>query len=130
MTKKDLEQIKDIRAEIRMLDDEITRLRQQSLTASGLGDGMPHAHNAESPTERIAIQINELCEKVFKYRSDLVSFLTECLSEIYKIDDSTTRMIAKYRCVDGLPWAEISTILNMDRKTVTKKFGEWVDTIK
>jgi hypothetical protein len=130
MTKKDLEQIKDIRAEIRMLDDEITRLRQQSLTASGLGDGMPHAHNAESPTERIAIQINELCEKVFKYRSDLVLFLSDCLSEIYKIDDSTTRMIAKYRCVDGMQWAEISALVDTSERTAKRKYGEWLDTIK
>ena len=130
MTKKDLEQIKDIRAEIRMLDDEITRLRQQSLTASGLGDGMPHAHNAESPTERIAIQINELCEKAFKYRSDLVLFLSECLSEIYKIDDSTTRMIAKYRCVDGMQWAEISALVDTSERTAKRKYGEWLDTIK
>jgi len=130
MTKKELEQIKDIRAEIRMLDDEITRLRQQSLTASGLGDGMPHVHNAESPTERIAIQINELCEKVFRYRSDLVSFLSECLSEIYKIDDSTTRMIAKYRCVDGMQWAEISALVDTSERTAKRKYGEWLDTIK
>ena len=72
MTKKDIEQIKQYKLEIKMLETQITELREMySSSGSGLGDGMPHARSTTSKTERLAVQVYELSQKLVDLRSSL-----------------------------------------------------------
>ena len=72
MTKKDIEQIKQYKLEIKMLETQIDELRElYASSGSGLGDGMPHARSTTSKTERLAVQVYELSQKLVDLRSSL-----------------------------------------------------------
>lgn len=129
MTRKDIEEIADIRKEIQMLNDEIESLRQQSLTLGGASDGMPHSTNVGSPVEQIAIKILDLTRDLERRKIMLMEKLNRALIFIYTIDDSLTRMIVKYKCIDGLNYSEISAILGYDRSVIGKKYNAFFNEL-
>lgn len=130
MTKKDIEQIKQYKLEIKMLETQITKLREMySSSGSGLGDGMPHARSTTSKTERLAVQVYELSQKLVDLRSSLFILVKNAIDFVYTIPDSTTRMIVKYKCIDGMKLTEIAEIMGVDRTTVSKKYNAFMDTI-
>lgn len=130
MTKQELEQIKWYRKEIEMIDKQIEALRQQSLYPSGMGDGMPKGNSKTSQTEQIAIKIYELTNELNLFRTKLVSHIADAYNCIRKVPDSTTRMVAKYRCIDGLSFEKISAILDLNKRTVMKRYDEFILTLE
>lgn len=129
MTKKELEQIYWYQKEIKMLEEQIKALQESSLSGSGIGDGMPHLKSTTSKTERIALQVYELTNKLTQIKSSLFISVKNGIDFIYSIPDSTTRMIVKYKCLDGLSMGEIGVIMGIDRSTCSRKYNAFMKEI-
>ena len=130
MTKEDIKQIRAYQLEIKMLEKQIDELREMyASSGSGLGDGMPHARSTTSKTERLALQVYELTQKLVAKKNSLFILVKNAIDFVYTIPDSTTRMIVKYKCIDGLTMADIAEIMGVDRTTISKKYNAFMDTI-
>ena len=130
MTKQDIENIKHYKLEIKMLETQIAELRElYAPSGSGLGDGMPHARSTTSKTERLAVQVYELSQKLIEKKNSLFILVKNAIEFVYTIPDSTTRMIVKYKCIDGMKLTEIADIMGVDRTTVSKKYNAFMDSI-
>ena len=130
MTKEDIKQIRAYQLEIKMLETQIAELRDMyASSGSGLGDGMPHARSTTSKTERLALQVYELTQKLVEKKNSLFILVKNAIDFVYTIPDSTTRMIVKYKCIDGLTMADIAEIMGVDRTTISKKYNAFMDTI-
>ena len=129
MTKKELEQIYWYQKEIKMLEEQIKALQESSISGSGIGDGMPHSKSTTSKTERVAIQVYELTNKLTQIKSSLFISVKNGIDFIYSIPDSTTRMIVKYKCLDGLSMGEICVIMGIDRSTCSRKYNAFMKEI-
>ena len=129
MTKKELEQIYWYQKEIKMLEEQIKALQESSISGSGIGDGMPHSKSTTSKTERVAIQVYELTNKLTQIKSSLFISVKNGIDFIYSIPDSTTRMIVKYKCLDGLSMGEIGVIMGIDRSTCSRKYNAFMKEI-
>lgn len=130
MTKKDIEQIRSYKLEIKMLEEQIAELKEQYASASnGLGDGMPHARSTTSKTERMAIQVYELTQRLVDRKNSLFILVKNAIDFVYTIEDSGLRMIVKYKCIDGLTMTEIADIMGVDRTTISKQYNAFMKTI-
>ena len=129
MTKKELEQIYWYQKEIKMLEEQIKALQESVVGGSGIGDGMPHLKSTTSKTERIALQVYELTNKLTQIKSSLFISVKNGIDFIYSIPDSTTRMIVKYKCLDGLSMGEIGVIMGIDRSTCSRKYNAFMKEI-
>lgn len=129
MTKKELEQIYWYQKEIKMLEEQIKALQESSISGSGIGDGMPHSKSTTSKTERVALQVYELTNKLTQIKSSLFISVKNGIDFIYSIPDSTTRMIVKYKCLDGMSLAEIGEIMGIDRTTCSKRYNAFMKEI-
>ena len=129
MTKNELEQIYWYQKEIKMLEEQIKALQESSISGSGIGDGMPHSKSTTSKTERVAIQVYELTNKLTQIKSSLFISVKNGIDFIYSIPDSTTRMIVKYKCLDGLSMGEIGVIMGIDRSTCSRKYNAFMKEI-
>lgn len=129
MTKGDIDQIRWNKKEIEELEKRINELRQQSCLGNSIGDGMPHARNVSSTTERIALQIYDLTQTLTEKKLTLIKLVAECINYIYKIPDPLLRMIVKYRALDGMSWGQMSDILGLDRTSLSKKYDAFLKSI-
>lgn len=130
MTKKDIEQIRSYQLEIKMLEKQIDDLREMyASSGSGLGDGMPHARSTTSKTERLALQVYDLTQKLIAEKNSLFILVKNAIDFVYTIEDSTLRMIVKYKCIDGLTMTEIADIMGVDRTTISKQYNAFMKTI-
>ena len=129
MTRKELEQIYWYQKEIKMLEEQIKALQESVVGGSGIGDGMPHSKSTTSKTERIALQVYELTNKLTQIKSSLFISVKNGIDFIYSIPDSTTRMIVKYKCLDGMSLAEIGEIMGIDRTTCSKRYNAFMKEI-
>ena len=130
MTKEDIKQIRAYQLEIKMLQTQIDELREMyASSGSGLGDGMPHARSTTSKTERLALQVYELTQKLVEKKNSLFILVKEAIDFVYTIEDSGLRMIVKYKCIDGLTMTEIADIMGVDRTTISKQYNAFMKTI-
>lgn len=126
MTRKELEEIYWYQKEIKMLEEEIKALQESVIGGSSLGDGMPHTKSTTSKTEKVALQIYDLKNKLTQYRNVLFISVKKGIDFIYTIPDSATRMIVKYKCLDGMSMTEISEIMGIDRTTCSKRYNAFM----
>ena len=130
MTKEDIKQIRSYQLEIKMLEKQIDELREMyASSGSGLGDGMPHARSTTSKTERLALQVYDLTQKLIAEKNSLFILVKNAIDFVYTIEDSTLRMIVKYKCIDGLTLTEIADIMGVDRTTISKQYNAFMKTI-
>lgn len=125
MTQKELIQIYEINKEIRMWEEELESIREEILKSQKLS-GMPFTNTNEmgDPTGQYAIKIAEIEKTITQKRLELLNARAAVIQFINTIDDSLTRMILKYRCLDCKKWENIAEILGYERTTVSKKYND------
>lgn len=100
MTKEELEQLIDLRKEIKEIEQKIRH-----------GD-------AECPSVNI-----ELLEKRIHMAAGLEKEIT---AYINSVGDSRIRRIMQYRYADGYPWAKIARIMHYDRTYPEKLISKYL----
>lgn len=128
MTRKELESIYCLKKELGMWQKRLADLQADIALNGKVLDGMPYPNtNAISnPTEQKAMKLAEV-DKIIKGKiSEIRLTIAEIEHFILNIEDSETRLIIEYRCVQCLKWEDIGKLLECDRTTVAKKYETYL----
>lgn len=108
MTREELEQIYYLHRELRMWEQELERLRSQSLVQSprgGTGHGSRTSDKVGDRAQKsvdLENRIEEQCEKICRCYDEIVVFIHD------NISDSLTRQIVYLRCTCLMSWRKIA----------------------
>ena len=108
MTKKELEQIYSINREIKMWQNALRDVKEQSIVKTNCISNMPGGGSNYSMVEKIAIQIEEIENKISHLLVRLYKQQQFILDFIDSIEDSTMRQIVFLRCVSMLSWNTVA----------------------
>lgn len=119
MTNKDiLEQYTAVLAECRILEKELSGLRDKGLeyvtdAVSGCPDYPPYGVRsvqiggiAQDP--RIKREIEQLEDKIKQQYVNAMMWRNRAESILATVESATMRVILRYKCIDGLEWPEIA----------------------
>lgn len=110
MTTKELYRIWDLRADLSKLHEQRAELRStRGRLPSSAMDGMPKVRGGiNRRTEKVAALLADLDAAIHK--KDLAILRAECELQQYisTVPDSRLRLIIRYRCIDGMSWADVA----------------------
>lgn len=140
MTKEELEQLNDLKKEIKEIEKKIEQLNQKKIEATY--DKVKSSYS-EFPYIQGNTTIYGFDEKSYLAKENAIESKLRILSArkhkaekeeekisafINTVDDSRTRRIMEYRYIDGYKWSVIAKIMHCDRTTpekiVTKYLNE------
>lgn len=141
MTKGELEQLRDLRKEIRELDDKIERMQAQR---AGKTTDKVHTSMKEYPyvyTTKTIIGVDIKDKKLRKELTEIEITLLrrrqQAVNEEYKISqyiksikDSRIRRIINLRYEEGLSWEKVAEAMNCDRTYPEKLLSKYLEVPK
>ena len=140
MTKEELNQLNDLKEEIKELEQKIKHLEQKKIGATYdkvkasyldfpfiQGNATIYGFDSKSAEAREAAIENKI--KILAARRRKAEKAEEKISNfINSVEDSRVRRIMEHRYIDGYKWEKIAKILHCDRttpeKVVTKYLNE------
>lgn len=129
MTKKDLEQLADLKKEIRELEERILKIQQIDIRAvpvkvDASGKNFPYIQGSATVSSydpAIAGRRDKmLYEKrmlLDERRKNAAKEEKRLMQYINNIKESRVRRIMQYRYIDGYSWEKIGNIMHFDRRT-------------
>ena len=139
MTKKELEQLNDLNAEIKELENKISNLQQKKIEAvkdrvrASYSD-FPYIQghvtisgfDMESDNRRNAAIENNI--KLLENRKAKAQKAEQMILEyINTVNDSRVRRIMQYRYIDGYRWKKIADIMHCDKTYPEKIISAYLD---
>jgi hypothetical protein len=128
--KRQLNSYRELEAERRQLQDELTRLEVlMDAPASPNWDGMPHGSGVSNPVERMATKHLTLLDR---YRAKLVELVAaqESIENLIEgLDDSTERRLARFRYIDGMRWEDVCDKINYSWMQTHRIHGRLLDKL-
>ena len=108
MTKEELEQIYYLNRELKMWEDELSRIRAKSLVQSPVGGGS-HGSAVSDRVAQRGERVVELENRIQAKRDEIQELRNKAVEYITNgIPDSLTRMIVFYRCVSLFGWRRVA----------------------
>ena len=108
MTKKQLNQIRFLETDLRLLRTHLKELEASIGITAAPQDGQPKGNKVGSPTEAQAIQIYEQIDKIRKLEEKILAARLEAWDFISTIEDPMLRQIIILRFVDGKSWFKVA----------------------
>lgn len=108
MTKKQLQQLRYMDADLRLLRSHLRELEASIGITAAPADGQPRGNKIGSPTEAQAIQISDQIEKIRKLEKKILAARIEAWDFISTIEDPLLRQIIIHRFVDGKSWVKVA----------------------
>lgn len=128
MRAEELNELYWLNKEVEDLEARINELN--FLSASVLSDE-PHAKgNKSEPTQRLALQIVSLKNRLHETQLLILEEKEKLERFIETIPDSKIRTILRLRNIDLKTYQEIADIVGLDRKTVSNKYNEFLNDLK
>ena len=130
MTLEESKQIHYIIKEISVLQRELAELKMKNPYKQNIITDMPRGGGGSSDISDYASEVLEL-EDMLNYslrklqieRKKFEKFLTT-------VEDSEMRLILRLRCINNMGWFDIGEELNMDRRTASRKFYDFISKKK
>lgn len=128
MTRCELEQLRYLNKEIKMLEQVLEERRGKSLVASPL----PHPSHGSGTFDKVAERGNanvDLERKIESAKEELARVRDAAVTFILSIPDSQTRMIIYDRCIRGMKWRRIAHEIGggNTEDSVRKKYSRFFD---
>ncbi len=139
MTKGELNQLNDIRAEISELEKKITALQQMKRDTvqdkvKASQQNYPYIQGSTTVTgygSATALRKDKILhekQRLLIARKEKAELLEmKITAYINSIDDSRIRRIMQYRYIEGYTWEKIGKIMNCHRSTVEKTILKFFD---
>lgn len=144
MTEKDLCSLYYLNIELRRIQKQIDAIkakkRELALDAAigrATVTGMPKSPSPSNALENSVVNRLAMLEQLdFELDKQLTRYSEKRLEYerrkskiedyINAIDDEELKSIFNYRCIEQMSWAEIGTILFIDRRTASRKYYQYI----
>ena len=111
ITREDLEQYQHIKAEIRAIEDQITKIYLSSPPPRDVTGGRSSVSAPGNPTERKALEAEEKKRKLEERQHALELFQARIERFVdYECEDPTVRAVIRCHYLNGRTWAQTSWI--------------------
>lgn len=114
MTKHELQQIRHLTGEIRILREHLRELDLQIGCGALVQDGQPKGNKIGRPTEQQAVQLAETCKIIQEQEIHLQELKLQAWAFVRSLDDSLLRQIIILRFIDGKSWFKVSEAIGGD----------------
>lgn len=111
MTEKELNDYQFLAKKIVTLEDQLKTLKQNVKISSPKLTGLPHGSNISDLTGNWAIEIADMEERLQYLRSISKETLQDVIEFIDSIDDETTRLVFRFRVIQGCTWSNVAELL-------------------
>lgn len=117
MTKKELEQLIDLKKEIKEIEQNIMKIEQMGTSSTDVKELIiVHGYDAVQTA-----QLNQhLCEQkalLCERKTQVAKEENELMLYINNIQESRVRRIMQFKYLDGYSWEKIGEIMHFDRRT-------------
>ena len=113
MTKKELEQYLVLKSEAEQLKDEIMKLKTSLESPRSIViDGMPRSESTVNRTDEMIGRYLSMQDALFTKWQMVVRAHIRIEGALDKLDDATSRMILRYRYIEGLTWSMIAMVMS------------------
>ena len=109
MTKKELQQLRHLNNEIRIIREDLAELEDQVGLGAINQDGLPKGNKISRPTEQKAVNLADAYAILQAHEVELQNLKNRALAFIASLDDSLLRQIILLRFVDGKNWVQVAT---------------------
>lgn len=128
MRAEELNELYWLNKEVEDLEARIDELN--FLSASVISDE-PHAKgNKSEPTQKLALQIVKFKNRLHETQLLILEEKEKIERFIETVPDSKIRSILRLRNIDLKSYQEIGEILELDRKTVSNKYNNFINELK
>ncbi len=109
MTREDLEKYLQLKAEAEQLKEEVNKLKASlESPRSIIIDGMPRSKSGTNRTDEMIGKYLTL-QEALSLKWQMVVRAHICIEDaLDRMDDITSRMLLRYRYIEGLPWLTIA----------------------
>lgn len=108
MTKKDLQKLKYLDSDLRVLRRHLRQL-EASLGISAMpSDGQPHGNKIGRPTEERALQLAHIVDQIRNREAMIAKVKREVWAFVLTLDDPLLRQIIILRFIDGKSWYKVA----------------------
>lgn len=117
MTKKDLEQLIDLRKEIEEIEQNIRKIEHMNILSTNVKElNTVHGYNSIQ-TAQLIQYLDEQKELLYERKTRVAKEENKLMLYINSIRESKVRRIMQFKYIDGYSWEKIGEIMHFDRRT-------------
>ena len=126
MNRGELNELYWLTKEIEDLQNRLQELEETNgIGSSKMGDGI-HGSDVSNPVEKVAIKKLQLKNRIAENMLVILEQKEKIERYVETIPDSQIRTIIRLRNVDLMSWESIGKFMKLDRKTVAKKYNNFL----
>lgn len=130
MRSEELNELYWLNIEIKDLESRLKELDETSgISSAKLGDGI-HGNDISNPVEKVAMKKIQLKKRIAEVMLLVLEEKEKIERFVETIPDSQLRTIVRLRNIDLMTWQEIGDVLELDRKTVSTKYNNFIKNLK
>ena len=130
MIHQELNELYWLNKEIEDLEKRIKELEATAGIGASKMSGMPSSGKISNPVDAVAMKILKLRNKIQENKLLVIEEKLKIEEFIGTVEDSELRMILRLRNIDLLGWEEIGDALGMDRTTASRKYRDFIESLK
>lgn len=131
MIREELNELYWLNKEVEDLNNRLKELEETSGVGSAKLDNEIHGQGGKSdPVEKLALKKIQLKNRIYETMLLILEEKEKIEKFIETIPDSQLRTIIRLRNIDLMSWQEIGDFLEIDRKTASKKYNNFIKDLK
>lgn len=126
MNRGELNELYWLTKEVEDLENRLKELEETNgIGSSKMGDGI-HSSEVSNPVEKVALKKLELKTRIAQNMVVILEQKEKIEKYVETIPNSQIRTIVRLRNIDLMSWEAIGGFMKLDRKTVAKKYNEFL----
>ena len=131
MIREELNELYWLNKEVEDLQNRLQELEETNGVGSAKIDNEIHGSGGKSdPVERLTIKKIQLKNRIYETMLLILEEKEKIEKFIETIPDYKLRTIVMLRNIDLMTWEEIGNIMELDRKTVSKKYNDFIKDLR
>ena len=130
MIKEELNELYWLNKEIQDLQRRLKELEENVPIGNSKITGLPKSNSQTNQIETYVDQVDSLKRKINENMILVIEEKKKIEDFISTVDDAEMRMIIRLRNIDLMGWQEIGDALGMERTTASKKYKNFIKTLK
>lgn len=114
----------------KQIEEEITRLRLDTMMPAVVNDGMPHGSGGCGDLSGYAAAMDRLMDDLKEQLEKRIAIRREITQKIEKMPNETEKMVLRYRYIHLLKWEEIAVKMCYSWKGIHKVHGRALQHFK